>query len=230
MPDLKFHLEGVDALRHAVSPHLGFRLTLEQGRIPPLLIQNILLHVQIQIEPQRRTYDPAARERLGGLFGREEQGIQTLQNLLWTHVDVVVPSFVERTTVELSVPCSYDFNIAVTRYFDGLEDGDVPLRLLFSGTIFHAGEDGSLQVALIPWEKELLFRLPVRTWKTLMHQHYAGSAWLRLEKAVFDRLLTYKRRAGLTSWDGTVQQLLDAVDAGSRSMNERDGEIVPGGV
>ena len=52
--------------------------------------------------------------------------------------------------------CSYDFNLAATKYFAALEGGDLPLCFLFSGTIFHEAGDGALQVAQISWEKRRL--------------------------------------------------------------------------
>lgn len=38
----------------------------------------------------------------------------------------------------------------------------MPLNFLFSGTVFYADENGALQVAPIPWNKEAPFRLPVK--------------------------------------------------------------------
>ena len=64
--------------------------------------------------------------------------------------------------MDLPVPCTYDFNVAATKYFYALEEGDIPLLFLFSGTIFYAADDGALQVAQISWDKEAPFRLPVQ--------------------------------------------------------------------
>jgi len=38
--------------------------------------------------------------------------------------------------LELPVMLSYDLEIGATRYFAGLDGGEVPLLLLFSGTVF----------------------------------------------------------------------------------------------
>jgi len=49
---------------------------------------------------------------------------------------------------------------AATKYFYALQDGEVPLCFLFSGTIFYAGgRRRPLQIAQISWEKELDYRL-----------------------------------------------------------------------
>ena len=212
MSELSFRVEGIEPLRHAASPHLTFRLVLEQEQGKPIAIQNILLHVQVRIEPHLRSYDEASRHRLVELFGAAEQWSRTLHGMRWTSVDATVPRFIGRTTVDLAVPCTYDFNVAATRYFDGTREGDVPLRLLFSGTIFHVGENGALQVALIPWEKEAECRLPLQVWKDMMELYYPRSAWLRIGKDVFDQLLEYKRRTGAPGWDKAFEQLLESAE------------------
>ena len=214
MPDLRFGVESAEPLRHASAPHLVFRLAVEQEQESDLRIETVLLHVQIRIEPHLRSYDDASRDRLFELFGAAEQWSRTVHAMLWTHVDVVVPRFSRRCVVDLPVPCSYDFNIAATQYFDGVNDGDIPLNLLFSGTIFHTNGQGGLRVAPIPWEKEASFRLPVRIWKEMMELYYPGSAWLRVGKDVFDRLREYKRRSGAPTWETALERLLDS--AGSR--------------
>ena len=55
-----------------------------------------------------------------------------LRTLLWTRATLVVPPFTGATVVELPVACSYDLEVAASRYFDALEDGEVPLEFLFS--------------------------------------------------------------------------------------------------
>ena len=62
--------------------------------------------------------------------------------LLWANVNVSVPGFTGSTVVDVPVPCTFDFNIAVTKYIYGLEQGELPTSLLFSGTVFHAGQHG----------------------------------------------------------------------------------------
>ncbi len=88
--------------------------------------------------------------------------------MLWTHASVIVTPFQGNTLVDLSVPCTFDFNVAAAKYFAGLEDGEVPLNLMFSGTVFYAATDGALQVEQIPWDREAKYRLPVQVWKEMM--------------------------------------------------------------
>ena len=116
--------------------------------------------------------------------------------MLWTHASVVVPPFTGETTAELPVPCTYDFNLAATKYFYALEDGEIPLDFLFSGSVFYQAGEGALQVAPISWTQEARFRLPVATWQQLMDTYYPNTAWLQLRRDVFDRLYQYKVRPG----------------------------------
>jgi hypothetical protein len=76
-----------------------------------------------------------------------------------------VPSFAGETVVDLPIPCTFDFNVAATKYFYGLQDGVIPLCLMFSGTVFYAKGGGGLQVAPISWNKEARFKLPVQIWR-----------------------------------------------------------------
>ena len=108
------------------------------------------------------SYQPEEQPPLRDLFGEPARWAQTLRSMLWTHTTVSVPSFTGDVVVDLPVPCTFDFNVAATKYFHALETGEVPLRLLFSGTVFHEAANGDLQAVQIPWEKETLYRLPVR--------------------------------------------------------------------
>src|SRR5205823_4123563 len=113
----------------------------------------VLLDVQIRIAARRRAYDPGAHERLFELFGPVADWGTTLRTFPWTRATLVVPPFEGSTVVHLDVPCSYDLDVAASRYLDALEDGEVPLELLFSGSVFYA-EDGRLQTTRLSWEKE----------------------------------------------------------------------------
>ena len=142
------------------------------------------------------------------LFGARSQWSGTLRSMLWTHVSVTVPAFTKEVVVDLPVPCTFDFNIAVAKYFDGLEDRSAPLSLLFSGTVFHAAEKETVQVSQISSDKEAAYSLPVSVWKEMMEMYYPNSAWLCLRKDVFDRLHKYKKRNGIATWEQALEGLL----------------------
>jgi hypothetical protein len=213
MPELNFQVEAAEPQRFAASPHLLFKLRVAEAAATggtPTPIHAVILRCQIRLEPARRRYNAAEKERLGDLFGTPERWGQTLRPLLWTHVSAVVPPFVGDCLVEVPVPCSYDFSLAATKYFDALEEEDIPLCFLFSGTIFHRTTTEALQAAQISWEKEAYFRLPVATWRALMNLYYPNCAWLCLRKDVFDSLNAYRSQQGLPTWEQALERLLDA--------------------
>jgi hypothetical protein len=201
-PELAFAVEGAEPLAHAAVPTLRFALRVESD----LPVRSVLLDVQVQIAARRRPYDEAAHERLFELFGPTENWGTSLRTLLWTRTTLVVPPFSAAAVVDLDIPCSYDLEVLASRYFDALQDGDVPLEFLFSGTVF-AGTP--LQVTRISWEKEAEYRLPVPVWKETLERHFRGTAWLRLGKPAFDRLSAYKSRHALASWDEAIDGLLE---------------------
>lgn len=209
MPDLNFQVEGAEVVTYAASPLLSFKLRVTNADADEP-IQTIALRCQIQIEAARRGYNEREQERLLDLYGEPERWGQTLRTTLWTHASVIATPFQESTLIELPVPCTFDFNVAATKYFAGLEEGEVPLLMLFSGTVFYEATDGALQVAQISWEKEAKYRLPVRIWQEMMDHYYPNSAWLSLRRDVFDRLSCYKMQHGIPTWEQALERLLDA--------------------
>jgi hypothetical protein len=133
----------------------------------------------------------------------------TLRTLLWSRLTTVVPPFTGSTVVELPLVCTYDFEVAAARYLDALDDGIVPLELLFSGAVFYAGPDGRLQTVRISWESEAEYRMPVAVWRGVMDRHFPDAAWLRLGRGQFDRLLAFRSERALGSWDAAVDVLLE---------------------
>ena len=103
--------------------------------------------------------------------------------------------------------------MAGTKYFDALEDGEIPLTFLFSGTIFYEDESEKLQVVQISWSKEATYRLPVALWQEMIQRYFPNSAWIRLHKDVFDQLYQYKATHSLPTWDEVVVQLLQTSSA-----------------
>ena len=211
MPDLSFQVNSVEMLSFAAVPTLKFKLQVVDGATTEL-IHSVVLRCQIQIAATRRHYGAHEQEGLQDLFGDPDRWSQTLRSMLWTHASVVVPPFSGTTTVDLPVPCTYDFNVAATKYFHALDEGEVPLLFLFSGTIFYAAGDGAFQVAQISWDQEAPFRLPIAVWKQMMQHYYPNSAWLNVRHDVFDRLYRYKMRRGLPTWEQAIESLLPTFD------------------
>jgi Family of unknown function (DUF6084) len=209
MPDLSFEVLGAEAPAFAAVPTLIFKLRIDNA-VEQERIHTVSLRCQIQINVTRRRYSAEAQARLLEVFGEPKRWGETLRPLLWTHANAVVPSFSGSVTIDLPVPCTYDFEVVGTKYFNAVGDGEIPLTFLFSGTIFYEGTGGNLQVGQISWSKEATFRLPVVLWQAMMERYYPNSAWIRLHKDVFDRLYQYKATHGLLTWDEVLVQLLRA--------------------
>ena len=212
MPNLDFGIDGAEVPEFAAVPSLLFKLRIENLEEEP--IRSVALNTQIRIAATQRHYDAAEQERLTELFGEPSRWKDTLRSLLWTHTVLQVPRFSGSTVVDMPVTCTYDLEVVAAKYFFALENGEVPLEFLFSGTVFYAAEGGRLQTARISWEKEAEFRLPVRLWKEMMERYFPNSAWIRLHRDAFDQLYDYKIRMGLPTWEATVEALLRASEQG----------------
>jgi hypothetical protein len=132
-----------------------------------------------------------------------------LRNLHWTNSSVIVPAFTGSTAVDLQLPCTFDFNVPTTKYFHGLAEGDVPLLLMFSGTVFYQDLSGALRVAPVSWDKETKFRLPLKIWKDMMDEYYPNTAWLCLRRDVFEDLHRFKIDHGIPTWEQTIETILN---------------------
>ena len=207
MPDLNFKVEEATVVPFAIAPTLALKLRITNADSAEA-IHTVALRCQIQIDVTRRRYTAEEQASMRELFGEPERWSQTLRSLLWTHVSVVVPGFTGSTVAELPIHCTFDFNVAVTKYVEGLTGGEIPLNLLFSGTVFYACPDEVLQVAPISWEKEARFNLPAKVWREMMDAYYPNTAWLNLRRDVFDRLYQYKMQHGMPTWEQALESVL----------------------
>jgi Family of unknown function (DUF6084) len=208
MPDLRFRVTGVEPAARGLLPLLHFNLEIS-NQPQNESIQAVMVHAQIQIQSAQRAYDSGERERLEDLFGTPDRWGQTLRNRLWTHTSTTVRPFSGETRAILPVQCTYDFNVIATKYFHALDGGEVPLLFLFSGTVFYIGPQGQLFAQQISWDRECIYRMPVKVWSDLMNHHYPNSAWLSLRRDVFDRLSDFKREHGLLTWEQVLELLLE---------------------
>jgi len=207
MPDLRFVVESAEAVPFAAEPSIALKLRVSNAN-PDEVVHTIALRAQIQIEATRRRYSDVEKSALLDLFGEPDRWSRTLRSMLWTHASVVIPSFTGNIVADVHIPCSFDFNVAATKYFYGVADGEIPLNLLFSGNVFYAGADGVLQVAPIPWDREARFRLPVQVWRTMMDAYYPNSAWLAIHRDTFQHLYDFKIRNGIPTFDEALERLM----------------------
>jgi hypothetical protein len=205
VPDPTFEVLGAEPVAHAAAPTLKFLLRVSDAR--PL--HAIALSAQINIDPARRSYDDATRERLVELFGPPERWASTTRSFVWTQVGALVPGFEGACEFSLTVPCTYDLELSAAKYFYSLPDGEIPLTFHFSGTILFS-EEGNVQIAMVPWSCSARYRLAVADWKRMMALYYPGGGWVRLQTSTLDRLQERKAAAGLPSFDACVAEMLDA--------------------
>ena len=108
------------------------------------------------------------------LFGERGRWPTTLKSFLWMQCSTMVQGFTGSTEVDLPLPCTFDFDVAAAKYLHALRDGEIPLELLFSGTVFTKGQTG-FGVEQVPWDLEASYRLPVAAWRRLMDQYFPNT-------------------------------------------------------
>jgi hypothetical protein len=211
--DLRFEIRSARAEPYAAVPTLMLRLAIrDAGRAS---IHAVGLRIQIQIESQRRHYNVAEEDRLLELFGEPGRWGETLRTMLWTHVAVMVPAFDGEVEIDVPIACSYDFEVAASKYFHALDEGEIPLLLQFSGTVFARTENG-FAVDQIGWNQEASFRLPVHVWREMMDLYFPDSGWIRLRRDTLDALHRFRGREVLTTWEETIDVLLKRAGADER--------------
>jgi hypothetical protein len=207
--ELAFSVSGARVEPHAAQPTLRLTLAIEERHGGAL--EGVALQCQLRLEPQRRDYSPAEERQLVDLFGAPSRWSTTARPLPWLESSLFVPAFVGRTEVEVTLPCSADLDVSAAKYFAALQDGDVPVRLLFRGTLFTRDEHG-LQMTPLPWDREATWAMPVALWRAAIDSHFPGAGWLRLKQETIGALMAFKGRHALPSWDGVIETLLAEAD------------------
>lgn len=205
MSELSFFVTGARAEPYAASPQLTLRMRVAETTGVP--VYAMTLRAQIRIEPQLRRYDGGESARLVELFGGPERYGDTLKSMLWAHVSQTVVAFENETEFDLTIPCSYDFEVAAHKYLIALREGEIPLIVMFSGTVFVRGA-GGVQAELVPWSCEARYRLPVSTWRATMDAYFPNAAWLRIDRDTFDELYAFKRAGGFPTWEAALARLI----------------------
>ncbi|HEX7148434.1 MAG TPA: DUF6084 family protein [Actinomycetota bacterium] len=204
MTDLVFDCVDGQPDRYAAVPTLQLKLRISETT--GAQVHAIALRCQIRIEPQRRRYSPEEADGLLELFGEPPRWGDTLKPMQFATVSLMVPSFTGSCELDLPVPCTYDFEVAASKYLHALGDGEVPLLLLFSGTVFTKGLSG-FSVGQVPWHKEATYRLPVSVWREIMDRFFPGGGWIRMRRDTLDTLQRFKAVRALTTWDDALEAL-----------------------
>lgn len=205
MGELSFDCLDAWAEPHAAAPTVTFRLRVAETTGQS--VHAIALRCQMRITPRQRRYTDAEADRLYEVFGEAHQWGESLNPIQFTYVSIMVPGFDGSTEVDFPVPCTYDMEVSTAKFFHALEEGEVPMELMFSGTVFYKGETG-FAVEQVPWHKEADYRLPVSVWRQAMDYHFPGSTWIRLRRDTFDELAQIKSQRALPTWEATLEELL----------------------
>jgi hypothetical protein len=204
---LTFRVTGAAPVPFAASPQVAFSVTVTNPE-PSAPVRSALLRCQIQIDARARTYDARESEALRDIFGSGTVWGRAVGRLLWTHATAVVPEFEQETTFDVHAPCTIDLGLAWARYFAAIGAAEVPVLLLFSGTIFHDAGDGALRTAPIPWSAEARCTVSADMWREALQEHYGCLAAIPLRKDLLDRLDRYRQRSGVSSWERAIEKLL----------------------
>lgn len=205
MAELDFDVLGATAEQYAVAPTLTFHLRVIETT--GVQVHCLALKTMLRIEPVKRRYSDAEGERVGDLFGERSRWGDTMKPMMFANIAQLVPGFVGAADFNLTVPLTYDFEVATAKYLHGLDGGEVPFVLLFSGTLFVKGAT-DFTVEQVPWHKETTYRLPVPVWRQAMDAHFPGGGWLRLSRDRIDALQRFRSRLTITTWDETIDALL----------------------
>lgn len=210
MSPVTFEIVGARAEPHAAVPTLMLRLRIIADEGAP--VHALALRSQIMIEPKRRHYTRDEEQRLVELFGESPRWGDTLKPFLWTNISTTVPGFAAVTEIDLPITCTYDFEVAASKFMHSLDDGVIPIVAMFSGTVFVQSPVG-LNATPVSWSEEASYRLPVTVWRELMDLYFPNTGWLRLRRETLDSLQRFRAERGLLTWDETLDQLLKEAGA-----------------
>ena len=152
-------------------------------------MHSVALRTQFRIEPRNRKYAPQEQARLVDLFGEPARWGENAQPAAARHGGHSQwPGSRTRHRHRSTVPLTYDLDIASTKFCHGLADGEIPLLLLFAGTVYYSGRRPACRSGRCRGSEEATFRLPVATWRAAMDDHYPGSTFIRLSGCDVDAL------------------------------------------
>jgi hypothetical protein len=208
IPAPALEITGAAHVPFSAVPTMRFEaLAREPDAIP---VQSIGLSVQVMIDPARRGYDPATRERLAELFGAPERWAPSTSGLAWARVAVTVPGFSGEAPFGIEVPCTYDLEVAAAKYFYAVQDGVVPLSFHFNGNVFYRDGDGRLQMTPVSWSTTARYGMPVSAWRAMIAEHYPGGGWVRVGEDTLQQLHELRAQRGLSTVDDLLRDLLGA--------------------
>jgi hypothetical protein len=212
MTDLRFRVEGAEPIPFATDPQIALRVRV-YNPLPQRRIHGALLRCQVRVRVERRAYGAAEEQRLVELFGERNRWGTTMHDLLWALPALSVPAFDTGVEVDLALPCSFDFDVGITKYLHALDGGVLPLSLVFRGTVFFGTAAAPIQVAQIHGSKGASYALPLAVWQRVREAHYPDTSVVALRRDLFERLVRFKVRGGWPTLDHALERLLPPDEA-----------------
>lgn len=203
LPEPEFWVLDCVPVPHTAAPTLSFKLRVKDGS--GLEVYTVALTAQIHLEASSRAHAHDVRQGLQDVFGEPERWNDTARSVIWAKRDVLVPSFTGSTSFELELPCSTDLELATTRYFEAVEDGEAPLAFHFSGSVFYRAEHDRMQLTMVPWHSTAQFRLPLATWRKAVGER---GGLVRVSGEAFAELKQFQHERGLPSLGAAVSELV----------------------
>jgi hypothetical protein len=215
MAELGFECVEVVGDRYAAAPTLLFRVRITSAQRVPA----IALRCQIRAEPAKRRYTDGEAELLVDVFGQQDRWGESRKPMQFAYTSAMVPSFDDHIEVSLPVPVTYDLEVANGKLLHALEGDSLAMTLMFSGTVFGAGDRG-FWVEQVPWHAEAACRLAPSVWSSLMDQYFPDEGWLRIRRETIDELMRFKASRGYATWDETMRSLVAAASRAAAVKSE----------
>jgi uncharacterized protein DUF6084 len=208
MTMLAISVLGAQPSPQTASPGITFRLRVEERS--GARVHSMTLRCRVQISARCRRYAEDEQSRLYELFGDFSQWERTLRTVTWSQSTLVVSAFDGRIDIDLSVPCTYDLQVAAAKYLHAIRDRRVPLTFLFSGMMFQVA-GGGLRIEPVPWDLETSYQMRASIWHAAMDQFFPGRGRLMLRRDTIDRLQAFRGQHAVVSWDEAIDLLLQDI-------------------
>ena len=99
--------------------------------------------------------------------------------------------------------------MAAAKYLHGLDDGEIPILLLFSGTVFRDAPRrrwlrgvarGVARGGDVPAARGV--------WRDVMDRYFPNSGWIRVSRDTLDVSTRFKAARALPTWEEAFEHLL----------------------
>jgi hypothetical protein len=207
--ELGFRIVGASPLEHAATPIVCVHVIAESRAA----VRAVVLRCLVVIDPGARAYDANEAAALERVLGPADR--RATAPLVWAQLPQNLPGFEGELGFDLHLPCSLDLRAGGAAYLDAIEDGNVPLTVLFSGTAFVADDAGALSALPIPQTAEARFALPIAVCRDALSRHHGDATLVPVRREILARLRRFAahRHERTPALDDAIENLLDLAEA-----------------